>query len=279
MDPVKTVLSIAGYDPSSGAGITADLIVFAAHGLFGTSCITALTVQSTMGVHQVHPVAAEIVGKTLQYLDEDTPPAGIKIGMMGTSDNVRVISEYIEGLRSSGQAIPVVVDPVIESSSGARLLDSGGFALMRERLLGVADWVTPNIGELEVLSDKAVGNAAAVPDACRILQERILADTGQRVGICAKGGHLRKPDDYLLDSAGEGVWVPGEWVRTSSTHGTGCAFSSAFLSRLVLGDEPPEAVRRAKEYVQGALENAVPTGKGAGPMKYLWQFMDLNNEE
>jgi len=270
---VKTVLSIAGYDPSSGAGITADLMVFAAHGLFGLSCITALTVQSTTGVRGVHPVSAEVLEDTLECLDQDTPPDGIKIGMMGASDNVRVIAAYVETLRAAGRSIPVVLDPVIQSSSGAVLLDRSGVEILRSRLIGLVDWITPNTKELELLSGRAVPDTTAVADACGVLQDKTYAETGRRPGIVAKGGHLSKPDDYLLDGAGRGVWLPGEWVDTASTHGTGCALSSAFLSGLVLGETPEEAAHHAKKYLTGALRSAKALGKGFGPMNHLWTLV------
>src|SRR5580698_8027237 len=134
-----TVLTIAGFDPSSGAGVTADLMVFAAHGLFGTSCITALTVQSTVGVRATQPVAGEVVRATLDCLQDDLPVAGIKIGMLATAENVAAVVDFLEGIR--GQGIPVVLDPVLRSSSGRELLDAAGVVLMRERLLPLVDWV------------------------------------------------------------------------------------------------------------------------------------------
>jgi len=272
---VKTVLSIAGYDPSSGAGITADLMVFAAHGLFGLSCITALTIQSTTGVRSVHPVAADVVGNTLECLDEDTPAGGIKIGMMGTSDNVRAIVHYLEKLKRSGRSVPVVLDPVAQSSSGAALLDEAGLEMLRHRLLGIVDWVTPNAPELEMLSGRTVREAEAVPDACAALQDRVYAESGHRMGILAKGGHLRRPDDYLLEAPGSGMWLAGEWVETASTHGTGCAMSSAFLSELMLGRGPADAATRAKAYLTGALQNANSIGKGNGAMNHLWKVVKV----
>jgi hydroxymethylpyrimidine/phosphomethylpyrimidine kinase len=271
---VTTVLSIAGFDPSSGAGVTADLMVFAAHGLFGTACITALTVQSTTGVREVRPVSGETVAETLECLREDLPPAGVKIGMLATSDNVDAVLRYLERLRAvNGKAAVVVLDPVIQASSGARLLDESGLRAM-EALLPEVDWVTPNVDELALLNERAIKREIereAVPDACRELQEK-LAKSGadRRVGIFATGGHLDRPDDYLLSPAGEGTWLTGERVRTSSTHGTGCSLSSAFLSRLVLGHSVQESGRMAKAYVAEALRSAVLIGQGRGPMNHLW---------
>ncbi len=243
---MQTVLTIAGFDPSSGAGVTADLMVFAAHGLFGTSCITALTVQSTVGVRAtLSRRCARIVGETLECLDADLRPAGVKIGMVSTEANMLVICSYLAGLRAihddnnDMSEVPVVLDPVVRSSSGRELLDARGVTAMREKLLPLVDWVTPNLEELAVLSGQPVARREDIPGACRALQAR--ASKGQRerrLGILATGGHLDPPDDFLLMPDGESLWLPGQRVETRSTHGTGCALSSAFLSRLVLGDTP-----------------------------------------
>lgn len=277
---MKTVLTIAGFDPSSGAGITSDLMVFAAHGLFGTACITALTVQSTTGVERVQPVSGEIVRQTLRCLHEDVPAIGIKIGMLATSDNVRTISAYLEELRGStiGSELPVVLDPVIQSSSGAPLLDNDGLAVLKGRLLPLVDWMTPNTAELAILAGHAVEGPEDVPQACTGLQEELCSSPlGSRVGILAKGGHLSKPDDFLLGASGPGVWIPGERVETSSTHGTGCALASSFLSRLVLGDSAERAAALAKRYVAGALRHSKPIGHGAGPMNHLWPLLNVKD--
>src|ERR1700677_1518805 len=135
---MRTVLTIAGFDPSSGAGVTADLMVFAAHGLFGVSCVTALTVQSTVGVMATDPIAAEVVRSTLDCLQADLPAAGIKIGMLSTASNVATVADFLtelRGLHGQGTRVPVVLDPVLRSSSGRELLDPEGVTSLRERLL------------------------------------------------------------------------------------------------------------------------------------------------
>ncbi|HEY4381905.1 MAG TPA: bifunctional hydroxymethylpyrimidine kinase/phosphomethylpyrimidine kinase [Acidobacteriaceae bacterium] len=274
---MKTVLTIAGFDPSSGAGVTADLMVFAAHGLFGTSCITGLTVQSTVGVESSHPVAAEIVANTLECLDTDLPPVGVKIGMLSNASNTRVICEYLENIRvrdsktEAPEPTLTVLDPVRRSSSGRELLDADGVDMVRGRLLGLVDWVTPNLVELAALSGVPVDMKNDVPVACRALHELVgTRKDGSRLGVFATGGHLDPPDDFVLTGDGEEFWLPGEWVKTRATHGTGCALSSAFLSRLVLGDKPRDAAIAAKAYVTGALREAVEIGAGRGPMNHLW---------
>jgi hydroxymethylpyrimidine/phosphomethylpyrimidine kinase len=275
---MQTVLTIAGFDPSSGAGVTADLMVFAAHSLFATSCITALTVQSTVGVRSTHATSASVVGATLQCLDADLPPAGIKIGMLATKDNVNVICDYLEKLRGfhssrSETRIPIILDPVLRATSGRELLDPDGLSALRERLLPLVDWITPNLAELAILSGEPVLRRDELPHASRALQAQIAQRSdGQRIGILATGGHLNPPDDLLLLPDGESLWLPGERVVTPSTHGTGCALSSAFLSCLVLGNSPQEAAQSAKLYVTGALRSAIKIGTGSGPINYLWKI-------
>jgi hydroxymethylpyrimidine/phosphomethylpyrimidine kinase len=273
---MQTVLTIAGFDPSSGAGVTADLMVFAAHSLFGTACITALTVQSTLGVRSTHPTSPAVVRATLDCLDQDLPPAGIKIGMLAIEDNVFIICDYLDKHQQEHWHIsktwaPIVLDPVLRSTSGRELLDPAGITLLRDRLLPKVDWITPNLDELAVLAGVEVATRDDLPRASRALQARTAqSPDGHRLGIFATGGHLDPPDDFLLLPTGEGIWLPGERVNTESTHGTGCALSSAFLSRLVLGDTPRQAAQTAKLYVAGALQSAIQIGSTSGVMNYLW---------
>jgi hydroxymethylpyrimidine/phosphomethylpyrimidine kinase len=243
---MRTVLTIAGFDPSSGAGVTADLAVFAAHGLFGTSCITALTVQNTVGVASVHPVDGAVVRATLEHLQADLPPVGIKIGMLATAECVEAVAGFLEGLPRR----PVVVlDPVLRSTSGRELLDRDGVEATRRRLLPLVDWVTPNAAELAVLGDDVLDRPG--------------------LAVVVTGGDRESPDDLVLIDGVE-TWLTGVRVETTSTHGTGCALSSALLARLVLGDEPLAAARAAKVYVTEALQRATPLGRGRGPMHHLW---------
>ena len=262
---MQTVLTIAGFDPSSGAGVTADLMVFAAHGLFGTSCITGLTVQSTVGVRSTTAVSAEMVRATLDCLVSDLPPAGIKIGMLTTADNVAAVAEFLTAFRGDEGRVPVVLDPVLRSSSGRELLDAEGVAVMRESLLPLVDWVTPNLEELGALTGQPVRRREDMPEAARTLQEM-----GWELNVVATGGHLNPPDDLLVPAEGEMVWLAGEQRVSRSTHGTGCAFSSTLLSRLVLGDGGRDAAVMAKRYVAEAIGTAEAMGRGIGPVNHLW---------
>lgn len=260
-------LTIAGFDPSGGAGVTADLKTFAAHGVYGVAAITALTVQSTQGVRAVEPVRPSLLRDTLQCLTEDVPLAGVKLGMLASAG---VTAEVDRFLRShAGLQGRIVLDPVARSSSGAALLDTEGTALLREQLLGVVGWVTPNLGELALLTGRDVRSRDDVP-AAAVALAKLAADAGNaKIAIVVTGGHLDPPDDYLLLD-GQGTWLSGERVETRATHGTGCAFSSALLTCLVQGKQGVEAVAAAKDYVARALRAAYPVGQGRGPMHHLY---------
>lgn len=256
-------LTVAGFDPSSGAGVTTDLKVFTNHGVYGVAAIAALTVQSTQGVRKVEPVWDRVLRETLECLADDVPAgyaqfAGVKIGMLGSAANVRTLVNFLRAA-----AIPrerVVLDPVIRSSSGAELLDPVGVGLLRDDLLELVGWVTPNVDELGALTGVRGVGRGQVPD----LAKRLAARSG--LNVIVTGGHLDRPDDFLRTAAGEETWIPGERVETTSTHGTGCVFSSALLCRVINGDSPVDAVRGAKEFITEALRSAVPIGKGRGPV-------------
>lgn len=260
--PAGVALSIAGFDPSSGAGVTADLAVFAAHGIFGTSAISAMTVQSTMGVAAVRAVDAAWLLRTLEHVSTDLPAAGVKIGMLASDDIVRVVAGFLQGVPYE---VPVVIDPVLRSSSGHQLLESQGERRIHTELLPLAGWVTPNWAELSILAGRPVRTIEQAREAAEILGKR-----HPRLHIVATGGDQREPVDLLRVPGGAVQAFPGEHVETTSTHGTGCAFSSALLSRLILGDAPAVAVARAKAYVAEALRSAPGLGHGHGPLDLLW---------
>ncbi len=262
-------LTIAGFDPSSGAGVTADLKTFAAHGVYGVAAITALTVQSTQGVRSLEPVRPSLFRETLECLAEDVSLAGVKLGMLA---GVGLVAEAEHFLRARPELrAKVVLDPVLRSSSGAALLDAEGTALLRERLLGVVGWITPNLSELALLTGVDVRTREQIPAAAERLARQAANIGNPDIAIVVTGGHLDRPDDYLL-LEGEGSWLPGERVETRSTHGTGCAFSSALLAELVLGRSRVGAVERAKRYVTEALRAAYPVGKGRGPLHHLFAY-------
>jgi len=259
------LLTIAGFDPSSGAGVTADLATFASHGCFGVSAITALTVQSTVGVRWVHPTEPEILAATLVCLDDDLPPAGIKIGMLATEEIVAVVSDYVERVRDLRPDVWVVLDPVLRSSSGRELLSAAGIDTLQRRLLRLADWTTPNLDELAVLTGLTVDSPQTVEAAAEALQSEY-----PRLGVVATGGHIDPPNDYVLAPGKPGIWIEGIHVESRATHGTGCAFSSALLAGLVLGVGVPAGVSGAKHFVAEGIRLAPGLGSGKGPMNLGW---------
>lgn len=260
----QTVLTIAGHDPSSGAGITADLAVFAAHGLFGLSSITALTVQSTLGVREVHPAGAEILEKTLECLLEDTPPMGVKIGMAGSEENVGAIARFLGRLP---EGTPIVLDPVMVSSSGKPLLSPEGLSAVRSELLPRATWATPNREELQAILKRGAYMSREEIEAAAAE----LAAAYPRLSVAVTGGGTELSEDFVLPAGGrQGEWLTGERIESHATHGTGCAFSSALLCGLVAGKSPFESAMAAKQYVTEAIRRAVGIGRGKGPMNLLW---------
>jgi hydroxymethylpyrimidine/phosphomethylpyrimidine kinase len=261
-------LTIAGFDPSSGAGITADLQVFQAHGLFGTSAITALTVQSTLGVQGVESVSKRLISETLKALVFDLPPQGIKIGMLGGLQGVEAVSDFLVALsshRNGKYHIPIVLDPVMQSSSGAELLTPEALSYLRDRLLPQVDWITPNWQELALLASTEVSSEAQAEAAARVLGLRYPS-----LGLIVTGGDQTVPTDLFLSSEGEAECLSGEHVETCSTHGTGCAFSTAFLSNLILQKPALDAAQKAKRYVAEAMRRAPGLGGGRGPLNLLW---------
>jgi hydroxymethylpyrimidine/phosphomethylpyrimidine kinase len=264
IEPPQIALTIAGFDPSNGAGITADLQVFAAHGLFGISAITAQTVQNTSGVASVHPSDSKVLRDTLSHLQADLPPKGLKIGMLATSAIVETVANFLEALPQNPK-IPIVLDPIILSSSGKPLIDLAGLKLLRDRLLKSVTWITPNWMELQQLTDVNVGNSQQAETALNTL-----AHHHPHLHIVATGGDQTNPTDLLRLPDGTIHAFTSQRIESTSTHGTGCAFSAALLSNLILGKNPVEAVTEAKSFVEGAISHAPGLGQGRGPLNLLW---------
>lgn len=268
-DP-PVVLSIGGYDPSSGAGITADIKTAAALGCYAVTCITALTVQSTQGVFAVRPLAPELVSQTLAALADDFDIAAVRIGMLGSAEVAAAVAGFLDSRRLPN----VVLDPVIRSSSGAGLLDEAGLEFLRGAMLPLCDVVTPNIGEAAIL---AGGEPLPVGTTWEEALPRLRRWAGQlhelgAKGVVITGGHLRPANDYLsskgLGTATEEI-LPGERLESGSTHGTGCAFAAAIACQLALGFELSQSVQAAKDYVRRSILAAYPLGKGVGPVNHL----------
>ena len=255
------VLTIAGFDPSCGAGIAADLKTFAAHNCYGVAAVTALTVQSTQGVIATHSTPAAILRAQLDALAEDMPFAAIKIGMLGNRGNAAVVAEFLDRIHPAH----VVLDPVIRPSAGSpELLDAGGVKYVSEELMKRASVITPNIDEAALLSGLEIKDVAGMEAAARKLVER-----GAR-SVLVKGGHMDKAVDVLFDGT-EVLLLGGDHVKTENTHGSGCTFASSIAAQLALGRPLREAAMLAKAYVTKAIENGFSIGKGAGPLDHFYR--------
>ena len=256
---MRTALTIAGSDPSGGAGIQADLKTFAALGVYGTSVVTAVTVQNTLGVTGVHSLAPEIVAAQIDAVAADFHVAATKIGMLATRDVVRAVVEAIERHRLA----PVVIDPVITATTGATLLDPDAFAVFRDALVPLATVLTPNLAEASALTGLRV---ASVEDM------RLAAQALGAMGAAAvvvTGGHLNGPAIDVLFDGRHCHELHADRIDSPHTHGSGCTFASAIAARLAQGDDVAHAVRAAKTYVTRAIEQAPRLGRGHGPLQHF----------
>lgn len=258
---MKTVLSIAGSDPSSGAGIQQDLKVVTLLGAYGLTVITALTVQSTTGVQEVQPVAPELVGAQLEALVKDIKIDAVKVGMLGTAGNVKVVAAHLRRV-----VAPVVVDPVLVASHGTALLEEEGVEVLKEELLPLTTLLTPNLAEAGRLTGREVTTLA---DMEAVARELVLF--GPKF-VLVKGGHLAgEPVDVLCDGR-TCYQLPGERWPGPHTHGTGCALAAALAARLAQGQALPEAVNQARELVAEAIRWGLPLGQGRGPVNPFAAF-------
>jgi hydroxymethylpyrimidine/phosphomethylpyrimidine kinase len=263
------VLSIAGFDPSSGAGVTADIKTIAAHGCYGVACITAMTVQSTSGVRRVEPTDPSLITEILQELTADLEIAAVRIGMLGSVKVVKAVADFLSNRPGKTRLPNVVLDPILKSSSGADLLDPPGVRLLIERLIPLADVVTPNIDEAAVLSGMKVRDLEEMRSACAKLHEM------GAPAVVITGGHLEKAIDLLSFTTKHGVQqeiFKAERQRSNSTHGTGCAFATAMACHLALDRGLAEAALLAKTYVTAAITYGQPVGRGTGPVNHLYRM-------
>ena len=253
---LPVVLSIAGHDPSSGAGITADVKTIAAHGCYGVTCITALTVQSTLGVTRVDPIEGRMITEALEQLMDDLEISAVKIGMLGSAEAAKCVAAFLK--RYSMRH--VVLDPIIRSSSGAELISRDGLQVMKDRILGRASVITPNIDEAAALT----GLAVSTMDEMELAAVR-LHEMGAR-NVIITGGHLDPPHDLVSKEDRRSTILEGTKIAGQSTHGTGCAFSTSVACHLAKGNDLLAAAKAAKQYVESALRKAAPIGKGVGPV-------------
>jgi hydroxymethylpyrimidine/phosphomethylpyrimidine kinase len=255
------LLTIAGFDPSCGAGIAADLKTFAAHGCYGVAAITSVTVQNTQTVEAVHNTPSAELREQLEVLVKDGDIAAVKIGMLGNRGNAVVVAEFLD----THTFAHVVHDPVMKSSSDSELLDSAGVKYVATELLKRSSVITPNIPEAEILTGI---NIKDVPDM--EAAARKLVEMGARA-VIIKGGHMEKAIDVVFDGK-EMHQLSGDKVKIENTHGTGCTFASALTAQLAAGRGLVEAATLAKAYVMKAIEKAYPVGKGRLPLDHFYRM-------
>ena len=255
---MKTALTIAGSDSSGGAGIQADLKTMTLNGVYAMSVLTALTAQNTLGVTGILPVPQAFLVQQMDAVFSDIPPDAVKIGMVASAPLIEAIGER---LRFYG-AKHIVVDPVMVSTSGSRLLDGGAETTLTRVLFPLAEVITPNLPEAEVLSHRTIRREEDMEAAAQAIYE------AYGCAVLCKGGHrVSDANDYLWDGTA-GQWFRGERIHNPNTHGTGCTLSSAMAANLAKGFSLADSVRRAKTYLSGALGAMLDLGQGAGPMDH-----------
>lgn len=257
---MRTALTIAGSDSSGGAGIQADIKTMTAHGIYAMSAITALTAQNTMGVSGILEVPPEFFADQLDCIFTDIYPDAIKIGMLSSDKIIKVVAEKLRDYRAKH----VVLDPVMVSTSGSRLMQEAAVRSMQEELFPLAEVITPNIPEAEALTGIEIHDAGSMEYAAKKLNERC------HCAVLLKGGHRVNDANDLLCQEGNMVWIFGERIENPNTHGTGCTLSSAVACGLAEGRSLEEAVRGAKAYLSGALSAQLDLGKGPGPMNHAF---------
>lgn len=260
---MEAVLSIAGSDSSGGAGIQADIKTIAAHKLYAETVITALTAQNTTGVYGVVEIDPAFVAQQIDVVFDDIRPRAVKIGMVSSAAIIEAIADRLV----ANAAENIVLDPVMVATSGARLIDDGAVAALMDKLLPLADIVTPNIPEAEVLC----GRAISTEDDMEAAAKQLVGKTSGAVLV--KGGHgTERADDVLVTEHGRVVWLRHKRIETENTHGTGCTLSSAIACGLAQDFDMQASVSKAKNYVTGALQYGLSLGRGNGPLNHMWDY-------
>lgn len=258
---MKKVLTIAGSDCSGGAGIQADLKTMAAHKIYGMSVITALTAQNTLGVQGIFEVTPEFIAQQIDSVFLDIRPDAIKVGMVSSVETIKTIANKLKEYSAKN----IVIDPVMVSTSGSKLLSANAIEALKKYLFPLADLITPNMAEAEVLCGFKITNKEDMLKAGRI----ILRETGNSVLV--KGGHLHdSADDLFCDKFGKTHWFLSPRINNLNVHGTGCTLSSAIACELALGFLMKESIEKAKEYIFGAISNGLNLGQGSGPLNHSY---------
>ncbi len=260
---IPKALTVAGSDSSGGAGIQADLKTFTVLGVYGMSAITSITVQNTVGVHGVVDLPPEVVYEQIKVVVEDIGVDACKTGMLSNEDIIKAVARAIKDTKIE----KLVVDPVMRAKSGDPLLKQSARETLIREILPLALVVTPNIPEAEELCGFEIKSLEDMERACR----KILSYGPSAVVV--KGGHMEGKESVDVFYDGQSFeYLRGRFIKTKNTHGTGCTFSSAITAHLAKGHSLKEAVMMAKEYIQKAIENSLPLGKGHGPLNHMWPF-------
>ncbi|MBQ9545264.1 MAG: bifunctional hydroxymethylpyrimidine kinase/phosphomethylpyrimidine kinase [Clostridia bacterium] len=259
---MKTALTVAGSDSCGGAGIQADIKTMTLNGVYAMSAVTALTAQNTTGVRDILESTPDFLAAQLDAVFEDIFPDAVKIGMVSSLELIGTIADRLSFYRAKN----VVVDPVMVATSGARLLKSDAVSALTEKLFPLADLVTPNIPEAEILTGEKILNADDMERAAETIRSRF------GCAVLLKGGHRVCDADDLLAAPGVRKWIRGKRVDNPNTHGTGCTLSSAVAANLAKGFTLCESVARAKDFVSGALSAMLDLGKGSGPMDHAFDL-------
>ena len=267
--PMRTALSIAGSDSCGGAGIQADIKTMSANGVYAMTAVTALTAQNTTGVTDILDSTPAFLSAQLDAVFTDIFPDAVKIGMVSSAELISVIAQK---LRQYG-ARHIVVDPVMVATSGSRLLREDAVEALKTELLPLAEVATPNIPEAEILADMPIRTPADMEAAARKISEQY------GCAVLCKGGHDLNDANDLLWKDGAGYWFNGRRINNPNTHGTGCTLSSAIAANLAKGMALEDAVRRAKEYISGALAAMLDLGHGRGPMNHLFDLKSAYMKE
>lgn len=259
---MKKVLTIAGSDSSGGAGIQADIKTITVHKMYAMSVITALTAQNTTGVSGILDATPEFVGLQLDSVFTDTFPDSVKIGMVSSAGIIEIIAKKLIQYNAKN----IVLNPVMISTSGARLIGDDAINTLATKLIPLASLITPNIPEAEVLCGFPINNRLDMERAARFICKNYGAD------VLVKGGHLSCDAADLLYTGGKVLWFEGERIDNPNTHGTGCTLSSAIACGLADGLSKYESVKRAKDYITGALKAGLNLGKGSGPLMHNYNI-------
>lgn len=266
---MRTALTIAGSDSCGGAGIQADIKTMMANGVYAMSAITALTAQNTTGVTSILNADSKFLGEELDAVFTDIYPDAVKIGMVSESDLIRIIASKLRQYNAKN----IVVDPVMVATSGAKLISDDAIDTLKQELFSLADVLTPNIPEAEVLTGRTISNAEEMIDAAKMISETY------NCAVLCKGGHTINDANDLLYVNNTYRWFYGKRIQNPNTHGTGCTLSSAIASNLAKGFDLETSVCCAKDYISGALSAMLDLGKGSGPMDHGFAIDNIYTKE